>query len=262
MFLIPSFLLVPEPSLFPSRSQEVGAWCEGRDWGEAARGQAPLAGNCGRIRRELWLWNRHRYSPGDTFLPCSPLLGHSSVGGLAPQPLKPSLVLAEPSRHGPKLPVTQRAHTWLSPHHQGDSRDPPQPPPAAAPGAEGSSPLPALHISIGARARRLQRRRSRIWDPSAAALWALTGLVAPDTGDTGDPGGSPSFLVPGGLPRPTLYTRTECQTPLSSKDTSGMDILSWLHSTTAGEGLYGFIDSDLLILSFHLAFYLFSILSV
>lgn len=186
---------------------------------------------------------------GDTFLPCSPLLGHSSVGVLAPQPLKPSLVLAEPSRHGPKPPVAQRAHTWLSPLHQGNSGDPPQPPPAAGPGAEGSSPLPALNISIGARARGLQRRRSRTWDPSAAILWALTGLV-----DTGDPGETPSFLVPGGLPRPTLYTRTECKTPLSSKDTSGTDILPWLHSTTAGEGSYGFIESDQLILLFHLAF--------
>lgn len=172
---------------------------------------------------------------GDRFLPWSPLLGQSTVDELAPPPLNPSLVLAEPSSHGPKPPMTQRAHTSLSPHHQGGSGDPPQPPPAAAPDAEGSAPLPALHISISARAQ----------DPSAATLWALTGLVAP-----GDPGGTPSFLGPRGLPRPTGYTRTECKRPLSSKDTSGTDILSWLQSTVAGEVFYGFIKSDQLIFYF------------
>lgn len=188
---------------------------------------------------------------GDRSLPWAPLLGQSTVDEVSPQPLKPSLVPAEPSRHGPKPPMTQRAHTSLSPCHQGDSGDPPQPPPAAAPGAEGSSPLPALHISIGARAQGLQRSRSRTWDPSAASLWALTGLVAPPSGDTGDPGGTSLFLGLGGLPRDT---RTECKRPLSSTGTPGMDVLGWLHSTTAGEGFYGFMESDLLILLFYLLF--------
>lgn len=150
--------------------------------------------------------------------------------------------------------MTQSAHTSLSPHHQGDNGDSPQPPPAAAPGAEGSSPLPGLHISIGARARGLQRRRSRTWDPSAAALRALTGLVAPPSGGTGDPGGTSLFLGLGGLSRPTWDTSTECKRPPSSQDTSGTDVPGWLHSVTAGEGFYGFIESDLLILLFCLVF--------
>ncbi|XP_005060176.2 PREDICTED: mucin-16 [Ficedula albicollis] len=86
----------------------------------------------------------------------------------------------------------------------------------------------ALHVSINARA---QHRGSRAWDPSAAALWALTGLVAPGTGDTGDPGGTNSLLGPRGLPRPTQDS--ECKRPLSSKDTSGTDVLGWLHGILA-----------------------------
>ncbi|XP_023798685.1 uncharacterized protein LOC111940310 [Cyanistes caeruleus] len=166
---------------------------------------------------------------GDRFQPWSPVLGESTVDGLVPQPLNPSLVL------GPKSPMTQRAEASLSLRHQGDSGDPPQPPPAAAPDAEGSSPLPDRHISISARAQGPQHRRSRTWDPSAASLWALTGLVAPDTGDTGNPGGTPSFLGPRGLPRPTQNTRTECKRPLNSRITSGTDVLSWLHNIVSGK---------------------------
>ncbi|TRZ12836.1 hypothetical protein HGM15179_014249, partial [Zosterops borbonicus] len=98
----------------------------------------------------------------------------------------------------------------------------------------GSGTGTGLHISIGASARGLQRRRSRTWDPSAAALRALTGLVAPPSGDTGDPGGTSLFLGLGGLPRPTWDTSTECKRPPSSQDTSGTDVPGWLHSVTAG----------------------------
>lgn len=70
--------------------------------------------------------------------------------------------------------------------------------------------------------------------------------------DTGDPGGT--FLNPGGLPRPTQDTRTECKRPQSSRDTSGMDILDWLHGIVAGESIYGFIKSDQLILLFYVVF--------
>lgn len=159
----------------------------------------------------------------DGFLPWSPLPGQSTVDELAPQPLNPSLVLAEP-------PMTQRARTSLSLHHQGGRGDPPQPFPVAAPDAEGSSPLPALHNSVNDRAR-----GSRTGDPSADTLRVQTGLVAPGTGDTGDPGGTLPFLGPEGLPRPTLYTRVEIKGPPSSKDTSGMDIPDWLQSILAGE---------------------------
>lgn len=186
---------------------------------------------------------------GDRFLPSSPLLGQSTVDELAPQLLNPSLLPAEPSGRGPKPPVAQRAHTSLSPRHEGDNGDPPQPSPLAAPDTEGSSPLPALHISISAGARGLQSGRSGTWDPSAAALWALTGLVAPDTGHTGDPAGTPSFLGPRGLPRPT-----ECKRPPSSRDTSGLDILAWLRSIAAGEGFCAFINSNQPILLFYWVF--------
>ncbi|KAL2295005.1 hypothetical protein Nmel_018149 [Mimus melanotis] len=161
---------------------------------------------------------------GDRAEPWPPVLGHSTEDELVPQPQNPSLVLADPS--SPEHPVTQRAHTAVSPRQQGDRRDPPQPAPGAAPAAEGSSPLPALRISIGAGAR----------DPSAAALGALTGLVAPGTGDTGDPGGTPSLLGPRGLPRPTQDTANECKRPLSSSDTFGIDVLDWLHGILAGSG--------------------------
>ncbi|KAF4799881.1 hypothetical protein TURU_050227 [Turdus rufiventris] len=94
--------------------------------------------------------------------------------------------------------------------------------------SSGPRDVRGLHISISARARHLRLR-------------ALAGLGAPGTVDTGDPGGT--FLGPRGLPRPTQDTRTECKRPQSSRDTSGMDILDWLHGIVAGEKSQGMTET-------------------